>query len=253
MPRIRLMLVLAMAVMIAGCKDDSSSNTPAESGKPRAAGPSAAGGVGTIRGTVTLRGEPPVMAEIANQPCHPGATPIREETVVADDQGRLANVVVFLREAPKAAGPTTKPAAVLDQENCRYVPHVLALRTGQPLSVKTSDPAVHNVHTMSKANPASNFGMQAGASPVEMRFHRPEEFTVKCDIHPWMTARVHVFDHELFAVTKDDGSFELNEVPAGEYTLVFRHELFGDIEERVEVADTQRLTQDATYEKPGRG
>jgi hypothetical protein len=105
---------------------------------------------------------------------------------------------------------------------------------------------------MSKANPASNFGMQAGASPVEMTFDRPEEFTVKCDIHPWMTARIHVFEHEQFAVTNEAGSFELNEVPAGEYTLVFRHELFGDIEETVTVAHRQTLTHDATYEKPGR-
>lgn len=249
-PRVLLFLVLAACASAVGCKDDSSGTSPAQTATPRAAGPSAAGGFGKIVGTVSLRGEPPVMREIANRPCHPGATPIREETVVADEQGRLANVVVFLREAPVPASPTTRPAAVLDQLNCRYVPHVLALRTGQPLSVKTNDPAVHNVHTMSKANPATNFGMQAGAAPVEMKFDRAEEFTVKCDIHPWMNARVHVFDHEQFAVTGEDGSFALSAVPAGEYTLVFRHELFGDIEETVTLADGDMLTQDATYEKP---
>lgn len=242
-----------LACGFAGCKDDSARSKPANSAKPpRAAGPSAAGGFGVIRGTVSLKGEPPVMAEIPNQPCHAGATPLREETVVADERGHLANVVVFLREAPTATAPTTRPAAVLDQVNCRYVPHVLAFRTGQTVHVKTSDPAVHNVHLMSKANGAQNFGMQPGGNPVDVKFDRPEEFTVRCDIHPWMNARVHVFDNDLFAVTSEDGSFELENVPAGEYTLVFRHELFGEKEQTITVADKQTVAQDETYEKPGR-
>jgi plastocyanin len=201
---------------------------------------------------VSLKGEPPVMAEIPNQPCHAGATPIREETVVADEQGRLANVVVFLVEAPKAASDApTPPAVELDQVNCRYTPHVLALRTGQVLRVKTSDPALHNVHTMNSVNPAKNFGMVPGAKPKDVTFDQPEAFTVRCDVHHWMNAKVHVFPHGHFAVTGPDGSFALADVPAGQYTLVFRHELFGDVERTVEVADEQTLTQDATYEKPG--
>lgn len=248
-------MTLASCVALIGCGDGAGgASDPAAPSAPRAAGPSAAGGVGSIRGTVSLRGEPPAMREIANQPCHAGATPLREEFVVADERGRLANVVVFLREAPAgapAAAATSPGPAELDQVNCRYVPHVLALRTGQALRVKTSDPAVHNVHTTSSANPARNVGMQAGSAPVTMAFDRPEEFAVKCDVHPWMNARVHVFDHGFFAVTAADGSFALNDVPAGEYTLVFRHEWFGDVDEVVTVADGEALTKDATYEKPG--
>lgn len=245
--------MLGIAVVGAtGCEKGSGSDTSNSSGTPRAAGPSAGGGRGSVRGTVTLVGEPPEMQEIANDSCHKGATPIREETVVADERGRLANVVVFLREAPAAAvGEAPLPAAVLDQVNCRFVPHVLALRTGQVLRVTSSDPTVHNVHTLASANPAANVGMNAGAGPVEMTFGRPEEIAVRCDIHPWMSARLHVFDHDAFAITGADGAFELRDVPAGQYTLVFRHELFGDLEETIDVADGQVLTKDATYEKPG--
>jgi plastocyanin len=245
-------IVVLLGLIAVGCGDDSAKSHGAGSAKPQAAGPSAGGGVGQIRGTVSLKGEPPEMRDIPNHPCHPGATPLREEMVVADDQGRLANVVVFLREAPKLAGGSQVPEpTVLDQVNCRYVPHVVALRTGQILRVKTSDPALHNVHTMSSANPALNFGMVAGAKPKDVTFEQPEDFTVRCDVHPWMIAKVHVFDHGQFAVTSPDGSFALNDVPAGQYTLVFRHELFGDIEETIDVADKQTLTKDATYEKPG--
>jgi plastocyanin len=244
---------LAVVIGLAGgafCCDGRDGGHGGDASKPRAAGPSAAGGIATVRGTVSLGGEPPEMREIDNRACHPGATPLREETVVADGRGRLANVVVFLREAPPASKTASQPVE-LDQANCRYVPHVVALRTGQALRVKTSDPAVHNVYTMSKANPPKNFSMQAGSSPVDLTFDREETFTARCDIHPWMNAKVHVFAHDCFAVTGDDGSFTLNDVPAGQYTLVFRHELFGDVEETIELADGQTLTRDATYEKPG--
>jgi hypothetical protein len=247
-----LMVFALMACGAVGCKDGAGSKPVDDSAKPRAAGPSAAGGTGAIRGAVSLNGEPPEMREIPNQPCHAGATPIREETVVADDHGHLANVVVFLREAPKASSNETMAPAVLDQVNCRYVPHVLALRTGQKLLVRTSDPAVHNVHVMAEANPPRNVSMQAGAAPVEMSFAKPEAFPVRCDVHPWMHAIVNVFDHGQYAVSGPDGTYELKGVPAGQYTLVFRHELFGEIEQTVELTGGQTLTQDATYEKPGK-
>jgi plastocyanin len=238
--------------VLTGCDGSSNGDAPDAGSVPRAAGPSPDGGKGTIRGTASLVGQPPEMQEIANASCHAGATPMREETVVADERGRLANVVVFLRDAP-APGPgaPAPPPAVLDQANCRFVPHVLALRTGQVLRVTTSDPTVHNVHTLGSANPATNVGMTAGAGPVDMTFARPEEIAVRCDIHPWMSARLHVFAHGAFAVTAADGTFELPDVPAGQYTLVFRHELFGDLEETVELTDGQVLTKDAAYEKPG--
>lgn len=191
------------------------------------------------------------MRELNSGTCHAGAPPVLDESVVVDDQNRLANVVVFLREAP-AGSRAAKSPAVLDQVNCRYVPHVLAMQVGQMLQVKTSDPAVHNVHVLAHENDAKNIAMDAGAKPVEMKFSKPEQFTVKCDIHPWMNASVHVFEHEQFAVTGPDGSFALNNVPAGEYTLVFRHELFGDIEETITLNDKDAVTQDATYEKPSR-
>ena len=57
-----------------------------------------------------------------------------------------------------------------------------------------------------------------------MTFARPETFKVGCDVHPWMTAYVGVFDHPFFAVTGDGGRFEIQSVPPGTYTLVAWHD-----------------------------
>ncbi len=255
---VRVMLVTAAAgLCLGGCgeeQDDGpppvrpTTTAPAGTAAAGALGPSAGGGKGTIRGTVSLVGAAPEMRVIENKPCHPGATPIREETVVLSAEGRLANVVVFLREAPASAEAV--PTAELDQVNCRFVPHVLALKTGQILRVKSSDPTLHNVHTLSEANRAWNLGFPQGAAPREVTFDQPEGFTLRCDVHQWMTARVHVFDHRHFAVTDAAGGFELPDVPAGRYTLIFRHELFGDIEQTIDVADGQTAKADGSYEKP---
>lgn len=246
-------LTLGVAGIAAGCREEPDAAAPASSaGATPAAAPAAPRGTGTIRGTVSLVGQPPAMKVLANKPCHPGATPIREETVVASADGRLATVVVFLREAPAGAPDEALPPAELDQANCRFVPHVLALKTGQVLRVKTSDPTLHNVHTLSSINPAKNLAFVENAAPKDLSFAEPEEFTVRCDVHHWMNARIHVFNHRHFAVSGTDGAFELADVPAGQHTLVFRHELFGDLERTVDVADGTIAEVSIAYARPER-
>ena len=80
------------------------------------------------------------MREIPNSACHPGGPLVREESVVVDDGGRLANVVVYLKDGPPVRRADGDAPAVLDQVGCRYVPHVVALRTGQTLTVPVERP-----------------------------------------------------------------------------------------------------------------
>ena len=106
--------------------------------------------------------------------------------------------------------------ALLDQRGCTYRPHVQGMRTGQSLTVKTSDPTAHNVHGFGKANRPFNRSQPAGAGDIAIRMRRDEAsppMKVKCDIHPWMNSYVAVVDHPYFAVTGDDGSFELPNLP----------------------------------------
>jgi len=148
------------------------------------------------------------------------------------------------------AVPSGLPAgpAVLDQVDCQYVPHVLGLRAGQVLRVKSSDPAMHNVHGLSEKNPGFNFGMTRTGESRDLTFARPEQFVVKCDVHPWMTAHVYVFDHPFFAVTGDDGAFEIAGLPPGEHEVVFSHPFLGERHRRCNV-DTGEARVEMTFEK----
>jgi hypothetical protein len=179
--------------------------------------PTVTPGTGVIRGTVKFVGTPPPVKTIGAI-CFPGSIPALDESLLVNADGSMKNIVIFIKDGPNLAGPPPGDA-LLAQRNCQYVPHVLALRTGQNLVVTSQDPTVHNVHIEADANPSQNFSQTQAASHTVV-FQQPELLRIKCDVHPWMTAYAYVFDHPCFAVTADDGKFEIAHLPPGTYTLV---------------------------------
>jgi hypothetical protein len=205
-------------------------------------------GSAVIRGKVTFIGDAPVMRTIPNRPCHEGAGPITEEFVLVNDNGTLRNVFVYLEGAPASDG-SAREAALLDQVDCRYVPHALGVQIGQPIRVRSSDATLHNVHWTASVNPARNFGMTGAGQEKTVSFARPEMIAVRCDVHPWMIAYVGVFENPWFAVTGDSGSFEIARVPAGSYTLVAWHERYGRLQQNVTVSDDRVMEAEFEFKQ----
>jgi plastocyanin len=206
-------------------------------------------GHGVIRGKVMFAGSAPVVRMIRNEPCCDGAPKeLADESVVVNEKKELANVVVYLADIPASDGSARAPA-VLDQKFCRYTPHVLAVQVGQPLRIVSSDPTIHNVHFSPAANPAGNYGMTAAGSEKTVTFSAPEFIDFRCDVHPWMRARVGVMENPFFGVTKEDGSFEIVKVPAGKYSLKAWHERFGDLDQAVTVAETGAVDVSFVYKE----
>lgn len=196
-------------------------------------------GSGIVRGAVKFFGTPPVMNVIqANDPCCQGEPKILEQTVVVNPNQTLRNVIVYLEGAPATDGSWRSPELV-DQVRCTYTPHVLAIQAGQPLRVRSSDPTLHNVHYNPQLNRAANLAMTAAGAETTIRFDQPEFIRLKCDVHPWMNAWVGVFEHSFFSVTADSGEFEIKGIPAGTYTLVAWHELYGKQKQAVTITNDQ--------------
>jgi hypothetical protein len=140
--------------------------------------------------------------------------------------GRLANVVVAIRKVPagvEVPSPPTEPL-LLDQVGCMYVPHVSAVQAGRPVLARNSDALSHNVHVYATVNPDSNDTVAAGGAPVKLDFQRAEAIKLVCDLHSWMSAHVYVVDHPWFAVTGEDGTWTIDDLPPGEYVLEAWHE-----------------------------
>jgi len=214
---------------------------PAPSAPPRSAGAYRVVEVrdgGTIRGVVKLdkRVETwttPVQKDVSA--C--GHSELPTQRVVYDPVGLgLANAVVYLAditegkawEGPMAVDEDER-TALQDQHGCKYEPHVQIVRVNTQLVVKNSDSAEHNIHGYlnSALNTAFNFGSPSNSVMDEAGdafLERAGKYILKCDIHPWMNAFIHVVEHPYYVVTGADGSFVLEHVPPGEYTLVCWHE-----------------------------
>jgi plastocyanin len=184
-----------------------------------------------ITGKVVLKGTPPPEKEITTMDplcskLHEGKPTPTTRFYVVGEKGGLGDTLVYLREGVN--GKFTPPAepAKLDQVDCEYVPYVLGIQTGQKLLVYNSDPLMHNVHvqTSVSGNRGSNRAQMAKAKPFEYTFPRPEIFVrYRCDVHPWMFSYVAVLEHPFFAVTDENGSFTIKDVPPGKYTVEAIH------------------------------
>ncbi len=119
------------------------------------------------------------------------------------------------------------PKVEIDQKNCEFIPHVAAMHQSQGLVLKSSDPVTHNIRFTSFTNGAFNQVLSPNGQ-VDLKLvaeRRP--IPLSCDIHPWMRGYVMVFAHPFFAVTGEDGSFEISDVPAGTQNLVLWQEKVG--------------------------
>ena len=202
----------------------------------------------TLTGKVLLKGTVPENPKInmdADPVCkslHAGE--VRDQKVVVNADQTLRHVFVYIKEGFSGASETPKAPAVLDQKGCQYEPHVLGIQTKQPLSIINSDATLHNVHALGQKNPEFNLGMPIQGMKLEKTFFNPEVMMkFKCDVHPWMNAYIGVLPHSLFAVTTEEGTFEISGLPAGEYTLEAWHETYGTQSQKIKVGegDTQKV------------
>jgi plastocyanin len=195
---------------------------------------------GTIKGRFVFGGAAPEAADLKAdkdvEVCGKHKL-VSEELVVGADKG-VANVVVFVRDKdvkvhPDAAAAAKSAKAVLDNKDCKFTPHVLAVHTGQQLVIKNSDTVGHNSNVATVKNSPSNSLIPAGGeSPLTFTSEEAIPAQVTCNIHPWMKAWVVVRANPYATVSNADGTFEIKNVPAGgEVELQLWHEKAGYIGE----------------------
>ncbi len=187
---------------------------------------SAAGG--TVTGSVVFRGEPPILQpiEVAKDREVCGPTVPASALVVAPGTRGIRNAVVFVEGAAVPAAPDL-PEARLENQQCRFVPHVLAMRVGAELAIVNSDPVLHNLRAWPQddARRAVFNVVQPTQGQVTRRtIKRAGVMALTCDAHMHMSGWVLAFDHPYFAVTNDNGEFAIAGVPAGRYRVTVWHE-----------------------------
>jgi hypothetical protein len=193
-----------------------------------------AAGYGNFLGSVTFEGTAPPLAPVikagaagVKDPEVCGVTDIPNENLVVNPQNKgIANVVIYLDKKPASVKPElaavpTEPV-LFDQKGCRFLPHVVAVRVGQPLLVLSGDSVAHNTHTFPGRNNVFNQTIPANERKgVPCPYSKPEAapIRVQCDLHTWMKAYHFPVDHPYVAVTDADGKFRIEGLPAGKHVF----------------------------------
>ncbi|HVZ74656.1 MAG TPA: carboxypeptidase regulatory-like domain-containing protein [Polyangia bacterium] len=253
-----LSLVVGLAFALGACKKDEPRPEPVVVAQgaaaqklltPEPAAP--AGSTVAITGTVTLTGTPPTM-ELTKRDADPfcARTPMKDEEVVVGAGGALKNVIVRITKGVSGNYEPPTSNVTLDQNQCMYRPRVTMVMAGQSLLIRNNDQTLHNVHTYKGASTLFNQAEIPGLPAIAKTFKDAtgEILKFKCDVHPWMTGYVGVSAHPFFAVTGDDGKFELPKIAPGHYTVEAWHERFGVKSQEIDVVAGKPATLAFTFE-----
>lgn len=182
----------------------------------------------------------------------PGASPAKPQR----ETNPLANVVLYLESTPgirHAVGVQAPRSAELRQSAERFLPHVLAVRTGTTVQFPNDDALFHNVFSLSRVKSFDLGRYPKGASRT-VTFPKAGVVPVFCHIHADMSAYIVVLDHTFFVTPDSAGRYALEGVPPGDYQLVAWHERIKpfSVPVRVEVGRTTALNVRLPFlDRPG--
>ena len=147
-------------------------------------------------------------------------------------QPELRNVVIFFADLPATKGAPMQ--ASIAQRDEQFVPHLVAVTVGSSVAFPNQDPFFHNVFSLSRGA-SFNLGRYPSGASRSRVVTRPGIIKVFCEIHSQMSAVIRVFDHPWFTVPSEEGTFTIDNVPAGEYTLAAWHERIGERRDKVTI------------------
>lgn len=195
-----------------------------------------------------------------------------EDFIIGPDQG-LKDVVVFLHEVDKGK-PFDMPKVRIEAKDCDFIPFVNVLRNKDEITVVNMDPVEHDIQAYETARargarvlfnrplPMNPYHEMAGmfgkeylpgepmVEKIQLRKGR-NVFVMQCGFHPYMFSWGLVLDNPYYAITPEDGTFEISDIPPGEYRLTAWHAGMKEyLEQMVTVTPGNVTSVDFKYEAP---
>ncbi len=202
----------------------------AEGGGASAASLSEPTGWATLTGRFQMLGTPPRREPLTidkdTAVCAPGGKQVLEKTVIVGADGGIQNVLIYLDTDTPADDPKWEhdsylakksDEVIFDQKDCVFLSHVATMRSNQTLRILNSDPILHNTNIQAGRGAIAFNGSvpSNGQTTYQPGGQTDRPFPISCSVHPWMSAYMITRDSPYFAVTDENGGFEIANVPAG--------------------------------------
>ena len=156
-----------------------------------------------------------------------GQKPVVNETLVwLDPAGR----------APKKPGATFS----MTTRSKTFLPHVLAVPAGSTVTFPNEDPITHNLFSLTPGN-TFDLGLYRKGTGKAHKFEAPGMVNVYCNIHPNMSAVVHVMATPYYGFADANGNYSFD-VPAGKYRVTAWNEQGGTVSSDIDVAVDGKVT-----------
>ena len=192
---------------------------------------------GTITGKVVFKGGTVPTRTVVPTKNKDVCGSVRQEPLVeVGKDGGVMNAVAILKGVTKGKSwREPEGEYTLDNDKCIFHPHVQIVPMGSDLAVHNSDPFLHNTHSFYGDKTAFNVALPFPGAQVKRKLDKPGIVRVDCDVHGWMRGWVYVADNPYYTLTSEDGSFAIDDVPPGAYTLIIWQEHGGEMEKEVMV------------------
>lgn len=192
-------------------------------------------GAGIITGKITYNGSVKKKTVLPTKDKKVCGGSRKQALVERNSDGEVKNAAVYLKTVVAGkAWPQLDQKPYINNIECRFEPRVQIVRRGK-VDIVNSDPVLHNTHGYYGKRTAFNVAMPLQDSRVSKLLRTPGEVRVDCDAHGWMLGWIQVVDNPYYAMSAEDGSFSIDNVPPGDYTLVVWQEQLGATEVAINV------------------
>ncbi len=210
---------------------------------------------GSVSGKVSFSGKDPAPKNFLitkdSEACGDGERLI---DFVKVNNGALQDAVVYLYKVKSGKEFSAEiNNSSINQKRCEFNPFMGVMKNGDKLNVKNSDPVLHNIHTYEIIGKAKKTVFNISQPPElkeinkQVKLKRGTVMKLECDAHDFMHGFTFVAKHPYFAVVKTDGSFNIDNIPPGDYTIKAWHGTLGEKKGKVKISASGKANIDFEF------